>query len=510
MKGRAILIFLYAILLLPANSIFAQKGQKEKTKISARDTSKSQSGMSDSLTGFSPTPVIIMKPMLKGSGKILTPVHVQTNKARNTKEKTTPPPITVKTLFGDMFNDAWLINTQPIDTNSKWDFRYTIETAYADINMDYYFDIDEPSKKKAKISFRDTLDHRFDMSDFLINKNGFMPIPVIITEPSLGGFGGGLAPVFIEVNKSRNVKGKIIPMPPNITAVMGGGTLNGTWFVGGGRVGSISKWGVRYTVGAAYANINMDYYFNIDELNKNINTEFNIRTIPVMVSVEKQFRDPRFSVGLEYLFMHNTLKIRDSADKPFKEKIDSLISGYISGNVAKLGIKALYDGRDNTFTPNKGLKAYLTADWSHPGFGSDYKFGQFEAVVYYYFPIIRTLITGIRFDMQQVVGDIPFYIKPYVDMRGVPSARYQGNTTILLELEERWDFTRRWSLVAFGGAGKGFDSFSDFENADWAWSCGVGFRYLMARLLKLRVGVDFAVGPQGFTYYIIFGSSWTK
>ncbi|MDR2916077.1 MAG: outer membrane protein assembly factor [Tannerella sp.] len=368
----------------------------------------------------------------------------------------------------------------------------------------------EEQKEKSKIIFKDTLDNYFDLSDFIINKKGFIPIPVIITEPSLGGFGGGLAPVFIQPNKPRNLNGRMIPMPPDITTAFGGGTLNGSWFLGGGRTGSISKWGIRYTIGAAYGNVNMDYYFNIDKLNKEVESEFNIRTIPAFLSVTKQLRDPRFNVGLEYLFMHNKLEVKNPAAGPLQEKIDSLVSDYISGNIGKLGIKASYDNRDNTFTPNKGLKVNITADWSHPAFGSDYKYGQFEGAAYYYIPLSHNLITGTRFDMQQVAGDIPFYIKPFVDMRGVPSARYQGKTTMLIELEERWDFQRRWSLVGFGGVGKGFDKFSDFGSAEWAWGYGAGFRYLMARLLNIRMGVDFAMGPDGFTYYIVFGTSWIR
>jgi hypothetical protein len=36
---------------------------------------------------------------------------------------------------------------------------------------------------------------------------------------------------------------------------------------------------------------------------------------------------------------------------------------------------------------------------------------------------------------------------PFIDLRGVPSARYQGNATLLSEVETRWDFYRRWSAV---------------------------------------------------------------
>ena len=52
-------------------------------------------------------------------------------------------------------------------------------------------------QRKSKISYLDSLDHKFDMSDILIDAKGFIPVPIIVTEPALGGLGGGIVPVFI-------------------------------------------------------------------------------------------------------------------------------------------------------------------------------------------------------------------------------------------------------------------------------------------------------------------------
>ena len=43
----------------------------------------------------------------------------------------------------------------------------------------------EEKKSKEKPSLKDTLDGQFDFSSFLIDSKGFMPIPLIITEPAL-------------------------------------------------------------------------------------------------------------------------------------------------------------------------------------------------------------------------------------------------------------------------------------------------------------------------------------
>ena len=116
----------------------------------------------------------------------------------------------------------------------------------------------KPAKKK--ISLKDTLDHNLDFSDYLINMHGFVPWPVIISEPSLGNFGLALAIVFISPKKTAAKEEQF--HFPDITGVAGMWTLNNTWGVGATRQGTFPKIGMRYTVSAAYADININFYRN--------------------------------------------------------------------------------------------------------------------------------------------------------------------------------------------------------------------------------------------------------
>jgi len=43
------------------------------------------------------------------------------------------------------------------------------------------------------------------------------------------------------------------------------------------------------------------------------------------------------------------------------------------------------------------------------------------------------------------------------------------------EAEFRLDLKRRWSAVSFGGAGKAFDEWDEFGDADIRWAGGAGF-----------------------------------
>ena len=64
-------------------------------------------------------------------------------------------------------------------------------------------------------------DGMVDMSRYLQeNPYGFLPIPLVITEPAVG-YGGGLFGLFLD-GKGRQVDGQFIP--PAMSAFGGGGT----------------------------------------------------------------------------------------------------------------------------------------------------------------------------------------------------------------------------------------------------------------------------------------------
>jgi hypothetical protein len=79
---------------------------------------------------------------------------------------------------------------------------------------------------------------------------------------------------------------------------------------------------------------------------------------------------------------------------------------------------------------------------------------------------------------------------PYIELRGIPAVRYQDENVGVAELEARWNVTPRWALIGFAGAGRAWGRRDDFDEAGTEVAKGVGFRYLIARRLKLYAGLD--------------------
>ena len=114
----------------------------------------------------------------------------------------------------------------------------------------------EPEETTSVSKFRSLDDGWFDVSGFLEEKYGFIPVPLIITEPAVG-YGGGVGLMFLSkpLPPAEDGLGR-----PNITVAGGFGTENGSW---GTFAGDIRYWldqHLQTLVGFVYSSVNLNYY----------------------------------------------------------------------------------------------------------------------------------------------------------------------------------------------------------------------------------------------------------
>ncbi|CDF80364.1 glyceraldehyde 3-phosphate dehydrogenase [Formosa agariphila KMM 3901] len=360
----------------------------------------------------------------------------------------------------------------------------------------------ETSKKQKfdKTIFKDSLDGKLDMSDFLIDFNGFIPVVQLITEPALGDIGVSASALFIKPNKQQT-EGKYTP--PDITLGSVGYTANKTWFLSAIRVASLPEHHLKYVIGATYGDLNMDYFRDLPNLGtQNFGFNFNVSTIFGVLL--RQIADTDLYIGPEYFYLHNKIKPQFEANRfpDFEDRTS------FTDNISSLGINIDFDKRDNIFTPDTGL--YITSDFriSQDWLGSDFNFQNFHVGAFKYFNPSPKWVSGFRYEMSLQFGDAPFFMKPSIALRGVPLAKYQGDQTYVLETEQRYDWSLRWSSVVFGGLAKAPTENKNFKYSTMVYNYGTGFRYLVARKFKLRAGLDFAWSNNDFGWYVVVGTVW--
>ena len=352
--------------------------------------------------------------------------------------------------------------------------------------------------KKPFSAFRDSLDNAIDISNFLLNKKGFLLVPSIITEPAVGY---GVVGAAIYFHSSYSAKHG----PPSITGVLGGGTQNGTWMAGAFHVGYWNHDRIRYMGALVRTNINIGYYGSgyIESL-ANVSVNLNLDAWLVLQQIKFRLAGTNFFIGGRYLLFdtYNTFEI--PVDIPEFEGTE--FSSTLSEATAVLN----YDSRNNVFSPNKGFFIELSGTYSDTWMGSDGLYGRLSARMIGYFPADDKLMIGVRHESTYSFGDIPFYARTIVILRGAPLMKYQNNNTTVMEAEVNWNVYKRWNLVGFTGIGNAFSDFESFEKGKSISSVGTGFRYLLARKFGLQMGMDFAKSTDDFAFYIVFGTSWLR
>lgn len=353
------------------------------------------------------------------------------------------------------------------------------------------------SQQKQKIPLRDSLDGAVDLSYFMASVYGFLPFLMPVTEPALGyGVAGG--PVFIHRDIEALKRGET--SPPSLTMIGGMYTENGSWGLAAIHSGVWKNDHIRYLGAAIYGSMNLTFYPSLLPLD----FKFNLRTLVFIQQFAIRFGEMKLYGGLRYQFSGTNVRFDRVLDVPGVEPWE------MDTNLGGAGPLLFLDYRDNTFTPNKGV--YAKAGWTHfaPWLGGDVTFNTSALYGLWYAHPAPWLVTGLRAEYQGSQGDIPFFSKPFINLRGVPAMRFQDFSTITLETEERFNLTSRWALTAFGGVGKAFNPERDFKDYEWAYNYGAGFRYKMARLFGIYSGVDFAWGPDSWGFYIVFGHVWNR
>ena len=351
--------------------------------------------------------------------------------------------------------------------------------------------------------FRDSIDNAFDVSHFLKDLHGILPIASPITEPAVG-YGGTVALLYFIPKKPKKDKIKQSKIP-DIVGAAGGYTANNTWFAGVGYLGFWNNDRIRYRGVVGYGDINLKYYRSTDFLPHDISAEFGIKSIIILQQAKFRLGETNFFLGGRYTFGKTNVQFPKIFDFP---EIDPLDFDITNSGLTLIGE---FENYKNVFSPNQGMRIHLDYLQNLELLGSDRNWGKVTFSSAFYFPVNHFWVPAVRIESLMATGNAPFYAKPFVGLRGVPVMRYQGDLTILAETEQSFNIkTSRWDLVAFGGIGTTFKSLDDLDPGDAVWSAGGGFRYLIARLFGLKMGIDVARGPEDWAVYVVFGSAWLR
>ena len=355
-------------------------------------------------------------------------------------------------------------------------------------------------ERRAASRFVDPDDGRFDISEFLDTTYGFVPLVAPITEPAVG-YGAVGAIVFIDRHAPG---GGQRHSRPNIATIGGFGTENGTRGLFALHLGTWLDGRLRTLAGVADADVNLEFFgFGGDRAPGAAGFGYSVAARGGVVGASYRLGGTSVWLGARYALAETNVGVAGPALPGVTPADFGLRLGSVTPSLT-------LDMRDNFFTPTDGWYADLSVPVFREAFGSDRDFRKVTLTAMRYQPLARSVFLSLRASATASSDGTPFYLKPYVSLRGVQALRYQGDKAAEVEAEFRWQFAPRFSLVGFAGAGAARSDIALQDRDSSVRAGGAGVRYLLARKHGLHMGIDVAAGPDQTVFYVVFGHAWVR
>jgi len=284
------------------------------------------------------------------------------------------------------------------------------------------------------------------------NRGRILALPFVITEPAIGeGLGAGLIYFHKKpdseqprITNGRDLKktSKHGKPPPTATGVFAMYTNTETYAYGIGHSGSTPKDKYRYIGAAAAMRVNATVYEN------DVPFKFSMDGTVFYANGKRRWRDTNVFIGASMSYL---------------------------------------DGRDDTMMPTTGQLYDLTVWRYGENLGGDFNYTTARFKFNTFHKLAEKFVLGFRFEVGTASGDVPYYAEPFVPLRGIPALRYTGDSAGVIEVEGRYDFAKRWSVIAFVGSGF-VDETETNQTEDDIYGYGVGASTLR-RGQKIRPGM---------------------
>jgi surface antigen Omp85-like protein len=353
----------------------------------------------------------------------------------------------------------------------------------------------------AASRFADPADGHFDVSGFLDTAYGFLPLLVPITEPAVG-YGAVGALVFIHGEPPEAGEPYVRPTISTIGALRTENDTRG-WFAA--NLGTWRGGRLRTIAALADVDVNLEFFgFGGDRI-AGEGLGYSIKGRGGVGGASYRLGDTQLWLGMRYASVDT-----DVALQAPPASLPEILEADLGLQLAALTPALTLDGRDNFFTPTRGWYVDLSLPTFRESLGSDRDFETLNLTAMYYRPLGEALYFGVRASGKGSSDGTPFYLRPYVALRGVQALRYQGEQVAELEAELRWQLRPRYSVVGFAGAGTLRASIAERDRDETVTSGGAGFRYLIARRYGLHLGIDIAFGPDDDAFYVVVGNAWLR
>lgn len=308
----------------------------------------------------------------------------------------------------------------------------------------------------------------------------FVAVPLISANPSFGNGGGASAMAVYDFDPDNP------DLPPSLAAMSGLYTDRGSHFAGiFSRLYPNEKW--RFKMGAG--NILVKNQLNIESYPEraDFSTTVNAFLAEALYNVF-----PNGFAGAKAVLKDIGYSPDNNSGAAYLNDVNA--EETTSGS---FGPVISYDTRDNTFFPYAGIYGELALIYYPESLGNIADYYEAEGFLNGYKRFRPKHILAARLYARFTSDDTPYAdlstLGRSADLRGYVSGEHIGNHLVDLQLEYRYRFLQRWTLVGFVGQAALFDN-DGIESDDFFGSAGAGIRFMLNEERRVNIRLDFAVG----------------
>ncbi len=327
-------------------------------------------------------------------------------------------------------------------------------------------------------------------------------IPIVSYNKSFGAQIGIMTNAYYNVDKSDTIS------PVSVVGVMGSYFMNGTYFAGlfTKNYFNEDKWRTNFMYFAGNVEFQTyinypDFIFNYFDLkNDGAFLEYNTKFNYLELAGERQIIKNLF-LGVRMSYSH---VVTNFATDLIPEETDKLMG---------IGFVSEYDSRDYIMNTKSGMNAKFDTYSFLNALGSSSQYHRIAMEFNKYFSLTQHALIMARFYSVLSVGDVPFSGQNIVgrdDLRGYSNGKYRGNQVYNIQSEYRWNFYKRWGMVAFGGVAVATENLKGDKYSGLLPAIGTGIRFNAIRSRNINVGMDVAVGKQDWGLYFRIGEAFSR
>lgn len=221
---------------------------------------------------------------------------------------------------------------------------------------------------------------------------------------------------------------------------------------------------------------------------------------------KRSFADIYFGGGLKYDYFNITEV--DSSGALMRERPE----GYDGGHKFNLVALAFRDTRDNIYAPSSGMFAELKFIGSVVHAFSDFEYSKWELDVRHYQELVKEYVLASQIWYTTASNTTPFFDLPYISTpafaRGFNDRRYLNYELLNIQTELRYPIYKKFKGAAFISSSFIPTDNSGLFSRNPLWSYGLGLRYEVDPIDKVRFRLDMAIGGGEFNIYFTLNEAF--